>query len=171
MNRGAPCKKRRRRAGWVLTFPDAASIIICAVVRPWRNRQTRTFEGRMGDRMGSSPIGRTKPEQVMYGLLRLFYQVGVCSRRCSSFSANGHARLTWWSARALAAARCGSTVCWQKRPSRCGRHRFNRQIQWNTGRASEPMSLMPTVFCCKGFDIICVHSFIYLLCYFKEGKL
>ena len=28
-------------------------------VRPWRNRQTRTFEGRMGDRMSSSLIGRT----------------------------------------------------------------------------------------------------------------
>ncbi len=28
--------------------------------RSWRNRQTRTFEGRMGDRMGSSPIDRTK---------------------------------------------------------------------------------------------------------------
>ncbi len=29
-------------------------------LRLWRNRQTRTFEGRMGDRMGSSPIYRTK---------------------------------------------------------------------------------------------------------------
>ena len=29
------------------------------VMRPWRNRQTRTFEGRMGDRMSSSLIGRT----------------------------------------------------------------------------------------------------------------
>lgn len=29
-------------------------------LRSWRNRQTRTFEGRMGDRMGSSPIDRTK---------------------------------------------------------------------------------------------------------------
>ncbi len=29
------------------------------VERSWRNRQTRTFEGRMGDRMGSSPIDRT----------------------------------------------------------------------------------------------------------------
>ena len=46
-----------------------ASIIILASVktqqtlikmRPWRNWQTRTFEGRVGDRMGSSPIGRTK---------------------------------------------------------------------------------------------------------------
>ncbi len=29
-------------------------------MRVWRNWQTRTFEGRMGDRMGSSPIIRTK---------------------------------------------------------------------------------------------------------------
>ena len=28
-------------------------------VRPWRNRQTRTFEGRMGDRVSSSLTGRT----------------------------------------------------------------------------------------------------------------
>ena len=35
--------------------------IICELnLRSWRNRQTRTFEGRMGDRMGSSPIDRTK---------------------------------------------------------------------------------------------------------------
>ena len=27
--------------------------------RSWRNWQTRTFEGRVGDRMGSSPIDRT----------------------------------------------------------------------------------------------------------------
>lgn len=31
-------------------------------MRSWRNRQTRTFEGRMGDRMGSSPIDRTTNE-------------------------------------------------------------------------------------------------------------
>ena len=37
-------------------------IIAPAVVRSWRNRQTRTFEGRMGDRMGSSPIDRTRKE-------------------------------------------------------------------------------------------------------------
>jgi hypothetical protein len=28
-------------------------------LRSWRNRQTRTFEGRVGNRMGSSPIDRT----------------------------------------------------------------------------------------------------------------
>ena len=36
------------------------------VERSWRNRQTRTFEGRMGDRMGSSPIDRTKPRIRAY---------------------------------------------------------------------------------------------------------
>ena len=30
-----------------------------ANMRLWRNWQTRTFEGRVGDRMGSSPISRT----------------------------------------------------------------------------------------------------------------
>ena len=29
-------------------------------MRLWRNWQTRTFEGRVGNRMGSSPINRTK---------------------------------------------------------------------------------------------------------------
>lgn len=29
-------------------------------MRSWRNWQTRTFEGRVGNRMGSSPIDRTK---------------------------------------------------------------------------------------------------------------
>ena len=51
-----------------------ASIIILASVktqqtlikmRPWRNWQTRTFEGRVGDRMGSSPIGRTIFKKVI----------------------------------------------------------------------------------------------------------
>ena len=28
-------------------------------MRSWRNRHTRTFEGRVGDRTGSSPVGRT----------------------------------------------------------------------------------------------------------------
>ncbi len=39
-----------------------ANIIHELNLRSWRNRQTRTFEGRMGDRMGSSPIDRTKQE-------------------------------------------------------------------------------------------------------------
>ena len=29
-------------------------------MRLWRNRQTRTFEGRMGNHPGSSPGNRTK---------------------------------------------------------------------------------------------------------------
>ena len=29
-------------------------------MREWRNRQTRTFEGRVGDRTGSIPVSRTK---------------------------------------------------------------------------------------------------------------
>ena len=33
-------------------------------MRPWRNRQTRTFEGRVGDRAGSSPAGRTIRESL-----------------------------------------------------------------------------------------------------------
>ena len=28
-------------------------------MRPWRNWQTRTFEGRVGDRTSSSLVGRT----------------------------------------------------------------------------------------------------------------
>ena len=34
--------------------------LIHIYMRPWRNRQTRTFEGRVGDRTGSSPVGRTR---------------------------------------------------------------------------------------------------------------
>ena len=33
-------------------------------MRPWRNRQTRTFEGRVGDRTGSSPVGRTRKQTM-----------------------------------------------------------------------------------------------------------
>ena len=39
-------------------------IIILAVVRSWRNWHTRTFEGRVGDRTGSSPVDRTKREPL-----------------------------------------------------------------------------------------------------------
>ena len=35
-------------------------------MRPWRNRQTRTFEGRVGDRAGSSPAGRTIIQTDMF---------------------------------------------------------------------------------------------------------
>ena len=34
-------------------------------MRLWRNRQTRTFEGRVGDRMGSSPISRTNKKDFL----------------------------------------------------------------------------------------------------------
>ena len=37
-------------------------------MREWRNRQTRTFEGRVGDRTGSIPVSRTKqitPNQMV----------------------------------------------------------------------------------------------------------
>ena len=33
-------------------------------MRGWRNRQTRTFEGRVGDRTGSSPVGRTRKQTM-----------------------------------------------------------------------------------------------------------
>ena len=44
------------------------------IMRLWRNRQTRTFEGRMGDRMGSSPINRTTecPQNFFWRTLFLF---------------------------------------------------------------------------------------------------
>ena len=39
----------------------------------WRNWQTRTFEGRVGNRMGSSPISCTKSEKhplwVLFGFV------------------------------------------------------------------------------------------------------
>ena len=52
-------------------------IIAPAVVRSWRNRQTRTFEGRMGDRMGSSPIDRTKKNDLYIHCASLFFCKGV----------------------------------------------------------------------------------------------
>ena len=33
-------------------------------MRLWRNRQTRTFEGRVGNRTGSSPVSRTKADHA-----------------------------------------------------------------------------------------------------------
>ncbi len=41
-------------------------------MRLWRNRQTRTFEGRMGDRMGSSPINRTRKEKPFVRVQKVF---------------------------------------------------------------------------------------------------
>ena len=54
----AVCKKREYIAGIDNSKPGQYNNS-CSL-RSWRNRQTRTFEGRMGDRMGSSPIDRTK---------------------------------------------------------------------------------------------------------------
>ena len=44
-------------------------------MRPWRNRQTRTFEGRVGDRTGSSPVGRTKFDSGFFGIPSFFVQI------------------------------------------------------------------------------------------------
>ena len=40
----------------IMLFVDLVNVI---VVREWRNWQTRTFEGRVGNRTGSSPVSRT----------------------------------------------------------------------------------------------------------------
>ena len=45
-------------------------------MRLWRNRQTRTFEGRMGDRMGSSPIDRTKKMTCTFIVQVIFFGAG-----------------------------------------------------------------------------------------------
>ena len=46
-------------------------------MRPWRNWQTRTFEGRVGDRAGSSPAGRTMKEGTVADAAVLFYNGSV----------------------------------------------------------------------------------------------
>ena len=38
-------------------------------LRLWRNWQTRTFEGRMGDHPGSSPGNRTKKRERNFSFL------------------------------------------------------------------------------------------------------
>ena len=38
-------------------------------MRLWRNWQTRTFEGRMGDHPGSSPGNRTKKRERIFSFL------------------------------------------------------------------------------------------------------
>ena len=44
--------------------------------REWRNRQTRTFEGRVFLRTGSSPVSRTRVEIKMQILISIsFYRV------------------------------------------------------------------------------------------------
>ena len=50
-------------------------------MREWRNRQTRTFEGRVGNRTGSSPVSRTK--KVVSFRYDFFYpnrRFGISSR-------------------------------------------------------------------------------------------
>lgn len=41
-------------------------------MRDWRNRQTRTFKGRVGDRVSSSLTSRTKSEPTLLCWLFLF---------------------------------------------------------------------------------------------------
>ncbi len=58
------------------------------VLRSWRNRQTRTFEGRMGNRPGSSPGDRTKKRKTGFlSCLSFFF-------KCNQQS---EARLIFWS--------------------------------------------------------------------------
>ena len=52
-------KKQRENKRQGLDIPTWHKYNNSCSSRSWRNRQTRTFEGRMGDRMGSSPIDRT----------------------------------------------------------------------------------------------------------------
>ena len=57
-------------------------------MREWRNRQTRTFEGRVGDRTGSIPVSRTnKKDRVnrlglfcCYGMRNLICHSNACIR-------------------------------------------------------------------------------------------
>ena len=54
-------------------------------VRPWRNRQTRTFEGRMGDRVSSSLTGRTNKTSRNACLFFCGQQTCVvCNTTCSA---------------------------------------------------------------------------------------
>lgn len=64
--------------GRVLTIEASASIINM-FARLWRNRHTRTFEGRVGDRTGSSPVNRTMSEWIVSHPLRLFIKFASVS--------------------------------------------------------------------------------------------
>lgn len=55
-------------------------------MRPWRNRQTRTFEGRVGDRTGSSPVGRTKFDSGFFGIPSFLYKYVLKSESFSYFA-------------------------------------------------------------------------------------
>ena len=63
-------------------------VLINTAMREWRNRQTRTFEGRVGDRTGSIPVSRTKqireckstPLFVCHGMRNLICHSNACVR-------------------------------------------------------------------------------------------
>ena len=58
-------------------------VLINTAMREWRNRQTRTFEGRVGDRTGSIPVSRTK--QIRRGfILSLFVLYETWNLICPS---------------------------------------------------------------------------------------
>ena len=47
-------------------------------MRDWRNRQTRTFEGRVGDRVSSSLTSRTKKRATQLSVALFFCVRGCC---------------------------------------------------------------------------------------------
>ena len=50
----------KRKKMCIILYCRSARGVSAENMRLWRNWQTRTFEGRVGNRMGSSPIGRTR---------------------------------------------------------------------------------------------------------------
>ena len=51
-------------------------------MRGWRNWQTRTFEGRVGNRTGSSPVLRTIiPKEADYRVAGFFFFIQHYSKR------------------------------------------------------------------------------------------
>lgn len=58
-------------------------------MRDWRNRQTRTFKGRVGDRVSSSLTSRTKKKSdTVVSLLFFACEVAVSLRQLATFVAN-----------------------------------------------------------------------------------
>lgn len=47
-------------------------------MRDWRNRQTRTFKGRVGDRVSSSLTSRTKKRATQLSVALFFCVRGCC---------------------------------------------------------------------------------------------
>ena len=72
-------KKQRENKRQGLDIPTWHKYNNSCSSRSWRNRQTRTFEGRMGDRMGSSPIDRTSFRASARSLALLF----LCGSKAS----------------------------------------------------------------------------------------